>query len=236
MDIEEEPLHDATQPSVDEAQDKFDDLKAENNTDPAQDPSQSTSTSTRYVPPHLRQKDTPAPNTKDGPTLDPRLRRQLMGILNRVSPTTVPTCLESLRGLYTTHARAIVTEGLVQVILELVGTRDELGASLAVTYSAMIAAISRGGVQVSGVEIGWAPSFVASLICRLCEIYENHIPRDHGKAGPNLLGFLSHLYFFQVIGCPLVYDFVRLLINEGLNEARVEGLMVLLKSSVSLPP
>ncbi|KAH9824244.1 armadillo-type protein [Melampsora americana] len=231
MEIEDELLHDAAQAPTYDAQVKLDEVKAEDNTDSPPNPSQSGSTAKRYVPPHLRQKDTPGPNTKDGPTLDPRLRRQIMGILNRVSPTTVPACLESLRALYTTHARAVVTEGLVQVILELVGTRDELGAALVVTYSATIAAISRGGVQVSGVEIGWAPTLVASLICRLCEIYENRTPLDHGKAGPNLLRFLSHIYFFQVIGCPLVYDFVRLLINEGLNETRVEGLMILLKNA-----
>lgn len=194
------------------------------------DPQPSVSVSSRYVPPHLRQKGVLSP-VEAAVKLDPRLRRQLMGILNRVSPTTIPTCLESLRGLYTTHARAVVTEGLVEVILELVGARDELGAALAVTYSAMIAAISRGGVQVSGVEIGWAPSFIAALTCRLCAIYEQSVSNgETGKSGPNLLSFLSHLYFFQVIGCALVYDFVRLLINEGLNEARVEGLMVLLKS------
>ncbi|KAG0143427.1 hypothetical protein CROQUDRAFT_48804, partial [Cronartium quercuum f. sp. fusiforme G11] len=197
--------------------------------------SASTSAPTRYIPPHLRQKEVSSNDSTTNlkPQLDPRLRRQLMGILNRVSPTTIPTCLESLSGLYRSHPRAIVTEGLIEVILELIGSHDELGASLAVTYSALIAAICRGGIEVSGVEIGWAPNFISSLSLRLCTIYQKSDSNsfNSGKTGINLLGFISHLYFFQVIGCPLVYDIVRLLINEGLNEARVEGLLVLLKNA-----
>jgi nucleolar MIF4G domain-containing protein 1 len=106
-----------------------------------------------------------------------------------------------------------------------------------VTYAALVSAITRGGVQVSGVEIGWAATFIAELVTKICAIYEttdsiDTTTEEFGKGGINLLGFLSHLYFFQVVSCTLVYDIVRLLIESGLSELSVEGLIVLLKGTV----
>ncbi|PLW14592.1 hypothetical protein PCASD_20191 [Puccinia coronata f. sp. avenae] len=193
---------------------------------------------TRYIPPHLRSKQVEpaqAPDKPDKPLLDLRLKRQMMGILNRVSPTSVPVCLDSLRALYVSHPRAVITNGLGDLILGLISSHDHLSPALLVTYAALISAITRGGVQVSGVEIGWAATFIAELAAKICEIYETNdqstTTDGSGKSGINLLGFLSHLYFFQVVSCTLVYDIVRLLIENGLSEPRVEGLIVLLKAS-----
>ncbi|KAA1115101.1 suppressor of glycerol defect [Puccinia graminis f. sp. tritici] len=193
----------------------------------------------RYIPPHLRskQEEPPqGPEKLDKPPLDLRLKRQMMGILNRVSPTSVPVCLESLRDLYVSHPRAVITHGLGDLILGLISSKDSLSPALLVTYAALVSAITRGGVQVSGVEIGWAATFIAELVTKICAIYEtpNSIDttaEEFGKGGINLLGFLSHLYFFQVVSCTLVYDIVRLLIESGLSELSVEGLIVLLKAS-----
>ncbi|KAI9601031.1 hypothetical protein H4Q26_000828 [Puccinia striiformis f. sp. tritici PST-130] len=194
---------------------------------------------TRYVPPHLRSKQqapTQAHEKPDKPLLDLRLKRQMNGILNRVSPTSLPVCLESLRDLYMSHPRAVITHGLGDMILDLISSKDSLSSALLVTYAALVSAITRGGVQVSGVEIGWAATFIAELTAKICTIYETAGPNstttdEFGKSGINLLGFLSHLYFFQVVSCTLVYDIVRLLTETGLSEQRVEGLIVLLKAS-----
>lgn len=206
-------------------------------TEPQQAPPLAPENPTRYIPPHLRSKqEAPkkGPEKLDRPLLDLRLKRQMMGILNRVSPTSVPVCLEGLRGLYVSHPRAVITHGLGDLILNLISSKDSLSPVLLVTYATLISAITRGGVQVSGVEIGWAATFIAELAARICEIYETSGQNDTttdkaGKSGTNLLGFLSHLYFFQVVSCALVYDIVRLLIENGLSEHRVEGLIVLLK-------
>ncbi|OAV88950.1 hypothetical protein PTTG_04727 [Puccinia triticina 1-1 BBBD Race 1] len=193
----------------------------------------------RYIPPHMRSKQEEAPKDigkPDAPPLDLRLKRQMMGLLNRVSPTSVPVCLESLRDLYVSHPRAVITHGLADLILGLISSKDSLSPALLVTYAALVSAITRGGVQVSGVDIGWAATFIAELASKICEIYDTADPmntpaEEFGKSGINLLGFLSHLYFFQVVSCMLVYDIVRLLIENGLSEHRVEGLIVLLKAS-----
>lgn len=196
----------------------------------------------RYVPPHLRSKQEQSPKDSENseqPVMDLRLKRKLMGILNRVSPTSLPTCLDSLRDLYISHPRAVITHGLGGLILELISSNDTLNVALLVTYAALVSAITRGGAQVSGVEIGWAAAFMAELAVKICQIYPaqefNETPPmntdDCGKSGINLLAFLSHLYFFQVVGCTFVYDIVRLLIEKGLSEHRVEGLIVLLKTS-----
>jgi len=147
---------------------------------------------TRYIPPHLRSKQeapTQGPEKLDRPPLDLRLKRQMMGILNRVSPTSVPVCLESLRGLYVSHPRAVITHGLGDLILNLISSQDSLSPALLVTYATLISAITRGGVQVSGVEIGWAATFIAELAAQICEIYETSGQNDTttdkvGKSGP----------------------------------------------------
>ncbi|CAH7666360.1 hypothetical protein PPACK8108_LOCUS710 [Phakopsora pachyrhizi] len=196
-----------------------------------------STSSSRYVPPHLRQKKSNdvyevTAKSKDAPKMDNRLRRQLMGILNRVSPTSLPMTLLSLKELYLSHPRAIITHGICETILQLILSKESIGDTLSVTYAALVAAISRGGVQVSGVEIGWAATFVAELSTKVCHAYEasEETVDSIGKSGVNLLGFLSNLYLFQVVSSTLVYDFFRMLIDEGLSEHRVEGLMVFLKA------
>ncbi|KAH9466920.1 hypothetical protein Pst134EB_001962 [Puccinia striiformis f. sp. tritici] len=156
------------------------------------------------------QAPTQAHEKPDKPLLDLRLKRQMNGILNRVSPTSLPVCLESLRDLYMSHPRAVITHGLGDMILDLISSKDSLSSALLVTYAALVSAITRGGVQVSGVEIGWAATFIAELTAKICTIYEtagpNSITTDEfGKSGINLLGFLSHLYFFQVVGAARWY-------------------------------
>ena len=50
-----------------------------------------------------------------------------------------------------------------------------------------------------------------------------------GKECSNLLVLLTSLYSFQVVSCLLVYDIIRSLLHENLNELNVELLMKIVR-------
>lgn len=52
-----------------------------------------------------------------------------------------------------------------------------------------------------------------------------------GKECINLLALLSDLYNLRVVSCPLIYDLVREILNDELNEMDVELILKLAKGT-----
>ena len=104
----------------------------------------------RYVPPHLRAAAASAtaatptpPSAPEAPTIDPRLRRQINGHLNKLSSSNMPAILAALEALYATNPRAIVSATLTSLLVDNISGRDNLGELLVITYAALVAAVSR---------------------------------------------------------------------------------------------
>lgn len=196
-------------------------------------------TTDRYVPPHLRNKETVAvasstapPSTSatskpsdslEAPPEDPRLRRLLNGHLNKLSPQNISTINDALLSLYASHPRAIVSSVLKQLLLGIVSDRDNLGDQLMITYACLVAALFR----TIGIE------FPAGVLTRSINLLDQSLAKSdaatakdlkdeeggfEGKPGSkqaqNLVAFLSELYNFGVIGCGVVYDLVRLFVER----------------------
>ncbi|GAA6021711.1 hypothetical protein JCM11491_001389 [Sporobolomyces phaffii] len=225
-------------------------------------PSASTSsaaTTGRYVPPHLRNKETPptpAASSNDAksaltkpsdsleaPPDDPRLRRLLNGHLNKLSPQNISTINDSLLSLYASHPRAIVSSILTQLLLGIVSDRDNLGDQLMITYACLVAALFRGiGVEFPAGVLTQAITLLDRSLAKADAATAADVKADEGgfegkpgsKQAQNLVAFLSELYNFGVIGCGVVYDLVRLFIErgaKGLGELEVELLSKVVKRS-----
>lgn len=210
--------------------------------------STSTSAPTRYIPPHLRASasaplptpTTPLPSsTLQALPEDPRLRRTIMGHLNKLSSTNLPVILNLLLQLYSTHPRAQVSTTLTTLLLEIISGRDNLGEQLVVTYAVLIAALARNvGIEMSAGVVARAVGMFDESLKKNVEARAKGEEVDgnggfEGRPGSkeceNLVALLAELYNFQVVACVLVYDLVRLFIDSGLEELEVELLVKIVK-------
>ncbi|GJE88610.1 MIF4G and MA3 domain-containing protein [Phanerochaete sordida] len=185
---------------------------------------------TRYVPPHLR-------NRQAGPEAEKlseeqiKLQRQLKGLLNRMSEQNISTILDSMEDIYRDHRRHDVTSTLTTLIVDGISSHSMLLDSYVVLHAAFVAALHK----IVGIE------FAAYFVQNVVASYEKHLataeaqspssapeasedaPSDtRGKEASNLLVLLSELFNFGVISHVLMYDLIRTLLGGALSELRVE--------------
>jgi len=179
-------------------------------------PTDDSTQTAKYVPPSLR-----APPTSDEEAMK-QLRRQVQGLLNRLSETNTLSILQSLEELYAKHARQYVTSVLVDLLVGLVADPSTLNDSFLILHAAFATAVYR----VVGTD------FVAHLLERLVEAFDHHRGRKgaEGKQILNLLAYMSCLYNFQAIGSGLIFDYIRVLL-EDLSEANTELLLRIVRTS-----
>lgn len=200
----------------------------------------------RYVPPHLRQvvvEPVSKPSAKmDAPPDDPRLRRQILGLLNKLSSLNMPTIIASLEAFYLSHPRATVSTILTSLILEIISGRDNLGEAFIISYAALVAAMSKSvGIELPAGVISKCIGMFddarakASIPLKEGEVEVGFEGRPGSKECENLIAFLAELYNFQVIACVLVYDLVKLFIDSGLGELDVELLVKIVRSESRFP-
>lgn len=198
--------------------------------------SASTSTTTRYIPPHLRK-------NQDEPESEAiiRLKKQLKGLLNRMSEQNLSSIIESIEELYRNNRRHDVTSSITNLIVEGISSHSMLLDSYVVLHAALISSLHK----IIGIE------FAAYFLQNVVRDYERHHSElaDSGSAAPaetqpqvqeqetrgkecsNLMVLLSELYNFQVISSILVFDLVRQLLEDDLSEFNVELLLKLMRNS-----
>lgn len=211
---------------------------------------QAATTNGRYVPPHLRNRETAAApkidaakpsDSLEAPPDDPRLRRLLNGHLNKLSPQNIATINDSLLSLYASHPRAIVSSTLTHLLLGIVSDRDNLGDQLMITYACLVGALFRTiGIEFPAGVLTQAITMLDKSLAKADAATAEQVKEEEGgfegkpgsKQAQNLIAFLSELYNFGVIACGVVYDLVRLFIErgqKGLGELEVELLSKIVK-------
>ena len=218
--------------------------------------STSTLPPTRYIPPHLRKAAPTTPTISafspeptpskvaaatEEPPEDPRLRRQIMGLLNKLSSSNLPSILAALNEMYSTHPRALVSHTLTSLLLEIISGRDNLGEQFVITYAALVAALAMS------VGVEFPAGVLAKCVAMFDRAHSKNIlalsssqgnseeengefeGRPGSKECENLVAFLAELYNFSVVACVLVYDLVKLFIDSGLGELEVELLVKIVK-------
>lgn len=194
------------------------------------------SATTKYLPPALRRAQQAAAAATSTEIEDPKLRRQLMGLLNRLSPTSFPALVfkdgdsSSLNTIYLANPRAIVSKLLVSIIPEVVSAQgDGIGETQIVVLSGLVKAISSG--LLGGMTVSGGTEFAATLVDHLVRQMDK---TSHSKKErSNLIHFLAMLYNMQVVACTLLYDMIKEFISTGLTEDNVEALVKIVRGQRS---
>ncbi|KAJ3124246.1 suppressor of glycerol defect [Nowakowskiella sp. JEL0407] len=194
----------------------------------------SSETAAKYVPPHLRNKN--GSESKSESYM--RLKRQLQGLINRLSDANMESIVNSIDELYRNNSRHDMTEIITETILNVVSDHANLLDSFVLTYAGFISCI----FHVIGSDIG------ATITQTILEQYDkahtetikmltaenngeiNESVEAQSKKSTNLISLVACLYNLEVVSSVLVYDIVREAI-KGFTELDVEILLKLIKLS-----
>ncbi|SPO01321.1 related to LPD1 - dihydrolipoamide dehydrogenase precursor [Cephalotrichum gorgonifer] len=183
-------------------------------------------TAAKYIPPSLRKQSASEDNAG--------LRRQLQGLLNRLTESNIQGILKDIEKVYAANPRGQVTSVVVDAIMAQVASQATLSDTFFTLYGGFVAALYK--------IIG--ESFGSHIVTRIVEEFRQEYSnareslaggenRAIPKATSNLLTFLSELYVFQVIGSNLIFDFMRPLLDE-VSELNTELLLRIVRMAGKL--
>jgi nucleolar MIF4G domain-containing protein 1 len=151
-----------------------------------------------------------------------RLRRTVKGQLNRLTEANIGTIINELENLYLRHPRSHLNSIITSIIIDSTALQGTLQESFLIVHAALATAL----YKTLGVEFG------AYFVQTMVETFQKHYSdqTSGGKEASNLLSLLSEIYTFQLISCKLVYDFVRMFLNN-IDEIKTEFLLKIVRNS-----
>ncbi|XP_071803318.1 nucleolar MIF4G domain-containing protein 1-like [Asterias amurensis] len=175
-----------------------------------------------YIPPQKRAKMM-GHDEKKQEQLD-RLRKQLKGLINRLSESNVQSISGQIEELYLVNSRNDMNELLTQLIMDSCINLILTGERLVMEHVMLLAILNTN----IGNEVG--AHFIQAAACKLDELYSQGGNYGDGKHCDNIVLLFTHLYNFKVIHCTLVYDIIRKLV-DGFTERDIEMLLLILKNA-----
>lgn len=190
--------------------------------DPYRAPATSATPAPKYVPPSLRTQT--AVETEDLS----RLRRHMQGLINRLSEANMLSILGETETLYRSHPRQHVSSTLLDILAGLLSDPSTLQDTFIILHAGFITAVCK----TIGIDFG------AQVIQRVDEEFQANYGVDaDGKLKDkkliNLMSLMSQLYTFQMVGSKLLYDYIRLFL-EDLSEDAAELLLKIVRSKIYL--
>jgi nucleolar MIF4G domain-containing protein 1 len=170
----------------------------------------------KYIPPSLRARGDPESEALT------RLRRQAQGHLNKLSEANLVSILAEFEKLYREHPRQNVTSMLISLLMGLIAERSALNDTFIVLHAGFIAAV----YKIMGMDFG------AEIVQKIVEAMDaggDERGKFEGKEYINLVSLLCQLYNFHVIGHPLMFDYIRLFLQE-ITETNTELLLKIIRS------
>ncbi|KAK3906259.1 hypothetical protein C8A05DRAFT_40925 [Staphylotrichum tortipilum] len=177
----------------------------------------STGQTAKYVPPSLRKE------LGSDAELAARIRRQTQGLVNRITESNLLSIITDIEKLYREYPRQHVTSSLVDLLLVQVCDPTSLPDTLLI----LTAGFATAAYMVLGTDFG------GQLIQEVVERFEKYYKDakvaalerpDVPKQTSNLITFISELYTFQLIGPNLIFDYIRMLL-DNLSELNAELLL-----------
>ncbi|XP_004081162.1 nucleolar MIF4G domain-containing protein 1 [Oryzias latipes] len=169
----------------------------------------------KYVPPQLRN----AGDDKRKAELE-KLRRNIKGLLNRLSEPNMGFVCSQLNELFMNYSRKDMNDTLTEVLLAACVTPTLMPDRL-VTEHVLLVSILHHSV---GLEVG--AHFLETVVRRFDEVYKSS---SEGKECDNLVAIVAHLYNFQVVHSTLIFDILKLLLGSFL-EKDIELILFVLKN------
>jgi nucleolar MIF4G domain-containing protein 1 len=172
----------------------------------------------KYIPPSLRAK------AADGDQDLKMLRRQLQGLLNRLSAANVLSIVRDFEKAYASNARQHVTSVLIDLLMGLLCDRSALMDTFIILHAAFAAAI----YKVIGSQFG--AQLLERIVTDFDRLYGTEkVATSGSKETTNLIALLAELYTFQVVGSNVVFDYIRLFLAD-LSEINTELLLKVIKN------
>jgi nucleolar MIF4G domain-containing protein 1 len=174
----------------------------------------------KYIPPSLR-----AASNSESESLT-RLRRQAQGHLNKLSEANLVSILAEFEKLYREYPRQNVTSTLITLLFGLICERSMLQDTFIILHAGFIAAV----YKVMGMDFG------AEIVQKIVETFDaggDDRGKFEGKEMINLISLLSQLYNFHVVGSTLVFDYIRLFLQD-INEDNTELLLKVIRSTTTV--
>lgn len=172
----------------------------------------------KYIPPTLRAED---PSISKDLT---RLRRQLQGLLNRLSEANLLSILQDVEKIYRCNPRQHVSSTLLDLLTGLLCDPTSLQDTFIILHAGFIAAM----YKVIGTDFG--AQAIQRIDSAFVEFYESESKEgSNGRRTANLVSLLAQLYTFQVISSNLIYDFIRLFL-ENVTETSAELVLKIMRS------
>lgn len=172
----------------------------------------------KYIPPLLR---VGAPSPVEDLT---PLRRQLQGLINRLSEANLVSILGDVEKVYQNNARQHVSTVVLDLLMGLLCDPTSLPDTFTILYGGFIAAV----YKIIGIEFG--AQAIQRIDKRFAQHYSSEINSDSTtKRCTNLMGLLAEMYNFQVISSNLIYDYIRLFL-EDLTETSAELVLKIVRS------
>ncbi|KAF7717007.1 Uncharacterized protein PECH_003178 [Penicillium ucsense] len=171
----------------------------------------------KYVPPSLRARGDPESEALT------RLRRQAQGHLNKLSEANLVSILGEFEKLYRDYPRQHVTSTLITLLMAMIAERSALNDTFIVLHAGFIAAV----YKIMGMDFG------AEIVQKVVESMDaggDERGKWEGKEYINLVSLLCQLYNFHVIGHPLMFDYIRLFLEE-INETNTELLLKIIRNA-----
>ena len=180
----------------------------------------STAATSNYIPPSKRRLE------EDSTGETTRLRRQMQGLLNRLSEANLLSIVKDFEELYRGHPRQDVTSTLVDLLMGLLCDPTILQDTFVILHAGFIAAL----YKVVGSDFG--AQTISRIDDEFAALYRARDQEEvNGKKLNNLINLLAQLYNFKVIRSGLIYDYTRLFI-EDLSESNAELLLKIMRSKL----
>lgn len=170
----------------------------------------------KYVPPSRR--------TVSGESEElTRLKRQIKGLINRLSDANIGTIVNEISSLYATKSRNQMNTSITEIIIDSISMQGTLLDNFLVIHAGFVTAQYRS----IGIEFG------AFFLQTLVEKFEQESAKsERTKSANNLLSLITQLYIFKFISCKLIYDLIKKFL-ETFSEANVEFLLQIVRSAGS---
>lgn len=173
-------------------------------------------TAQKYIPPSLRGRQDPESESLT------RLKRQAQGQLNKLSEANMLSIVAEFEKLYRDYPRQHVTSTLINLLMGLICERAALNDTFLILHAGFISAL----YKLLGMDFG---AEIVQTVVETLDAGGDERGKFEGKEILNLVSLLSQLYNFHVIGSSLMFDYVRLFVQE-INEANTELLLKVIRS------
>lgn len=169
----------------------------------------------KYVPPHLRMVN----DDKRRAELE-KLKRNVKGLVNRLSEPNMASISGQLEELYMSCSRKDMNDTLTEVLLAACVTPALMPDRLLMEHVLLVSILH----HAIGLEVG--ANFLETVVRKFDEVYKN--PTE-GKECDNLMAIIGHLYNFQVVHSLIITDILKLMIG-AFTEKDVELVLFLLRN------